>query len=50
VISVAVFRRASNVDRDLVVRVVDDALRAYGLGVLRDSSDLAYRLDIADTS
>ncbi len=34
------FRRATNRDRTVVERVVDDALREYGLHVLLDASDV----------
>ena len=34
------FRRATNRDRDLAERVVDSALREYGLHVLPESSDV----------
>jgi putative acetyltransferase len=34
------FRRATNRDQALVVRLVDSALREYGLGVLPESSDV----------
>lgn len=34
------FRRATNRDEALVVRIVDGALRDYGLGVLPESSDV----------
>ena len=34
------FRRATNQDQDIVVAIVDGALREYGLGVLLASSDI----------
>jgi putative acetyltransferase len=36
----AIYRRATNQDQAVVVRIVDSALREYGLGVLLDSSDV----------